>query len=237
MKTLVVMPTYNEAGNINLAVQRLFEHNPSVDLLVVDDSSPDGTGSLADAIALKDKRVTVLHRSGKQGLGAAYLAGFQLAFNQGYEVVVEMDADGSHRAQDLPKLLQKSPDYDLVIGSRYIRGGKTQNWPLHRQWLSRGGNLYARVMLGSKLNDMTAGFRTFRTSFLKTMDLGSINAKGYSFQIEMAYRTLQSGGTAVEVPITFIEREIGVSKMSSDIVKEALMLMTKLGIKRIFLRK
>ena len=237
MKTLVVMPTYNEAGNIQLAVNRLFEHNPNVNLLIVDDSSPDGTGVMADEIALQDKRVSVLHRPGKEGLGAAYISGFAVAFDKGYDVVVEMDADGSHRAQDLPKLLAKSSDYDLVIGSRYVRGGKTENWPIHRQWLSRGGNLYAKILLGSKLNDMTAGFRTFRTSFLKRMDLGSINAKGYSFQIEMAYRTIQSGGTAVEVPITFIEREIGVSKMSSDIVKEALILMTKLGLKRIFLRK
>jgi dolichol-phosphate mannosyltransferase len=148
-----------------------------------------------------------------------------------------MDADGSHRAEDLPKLLAICSDNDLVIGSRYVKGGKTQNWPLHRQWLSRGGNLYAKIMLGSKLNDMTAGFRVFKVSFLKQMDLDTINAKGYSFQIEMAYRTIQAGGRTAEVPITFVEREIGESKMSQDIVTEALALMTKFGIKRIFGRK
>jgi len=213
-------------------VSKLFAHNPDVELLVVDDSSPDGTGDLADAIAAKDKRVKVLHRKGKDGLGAAYIAGFNWAFDHDYEFLVEMDADGSHRAQDLPLLLEVAPNNDLVIGSRYVRGGKTENWPLHRQILSRGGNRYARLMLGGKLNDMTAGFRVFRTSFLKSLDLNAINARGYSFQIEMAYRTLRSGGRAAEVPITFVEREIGDSKMSSDIVREALILMTKLGLRR-----
>jgi dolichol-phosphate mannosyltransferase len=226
------MPTYNESGNIENAVRKLFENNPQVNLLIVDDSSPDGTGELADAIAKEDKRVNVLHRKGKDGLGAAYIAGFKWAFEKDYEFLVEMDADGSHRAQDLPLLLAAAKENDLVIGSRYVRGGKTQNWPLHRQILSRGGNRYARLMLGGKLNDMTAGFRVFRTSFLQALDLSSINARGYSFQIEMAYKTIRSGGRAAEVPITFVEREIGDSKMSSDIVREALILMTKLGLKR-----
>ena len=234
MKTLVIMPTYNESGNIDNAVHNLFTHNPGVDLLIVDDSSPDGTGKMADAIAKSDKRVSVLHRLGKDGLGAAYIAGFKWAFAKDYDFLVEMDADGSHRAQDLPLLLAAAIENDLVIGSRYVRGGKTQNWPLHRQILSRGGNRYARLMLGGRLNDMTAGFRVFRTSFLKSLDLNTINARGYSFQIEMAYRTIRAGGRASEVPITFVEREIGDSKMSSDIVREALILMTKLGIKRIF---
>jgi len=228
------MPTYNEAGNIDSAVHNLFTHNPGVHLLIVDDSSPDGTGKMADAIAKSDKRVSVLHRLGKDGLGAAYIAGFKWAFAKDYDFLVEMDADGSHRAQDLPLLLAAAIENDLVIGSRYVRGGKTQNWPLHRQILSRGGNRYARLMLGGRLNDMTAGFRVFRTSFLKSLDLNTINARGYSFQIEMAYRTIRAGGRASEVPITFVEREIGDSKMSSDIVREALILMTKLGIKRIF---
>jgi dolichol-phosphate mannosyltransferase len=231
------MPTYNEAGNIERATSELFKFNPNVSLLVVDDSSPDGTGALAEQLAAKDKRVSVLHRKDKQGLGAAYIAGFNYAFDLGFDFVVEMDADGSHRAEDLPKLLAICQDNDLVIGSRYVRGGKTQNWPLHRQWLSRGGNIYAKIMLGSKLNDMTAGFRVFRSSFLQGMDLATINAKGYSFQIEMAYRTIQMGGRTYEVPITFVEREIGESKMSGNIVTEALMLMTKFGFKRIFLRK
>jgi dolichol-phosphate mannosyltransferase len=231
------MPTFNEAGNIERATSELFRFNPDVYLLVVDDGSPDGTGELAEQLAAKDKRISVLHRKDKQGLGAAYIAGFNYAFDLGFDFVVEMDADGSHRAEDLPRLLAICQDNDLVIGSRYVRGGKTQNWPLHRQWLSRGGNIYARIMLGSKLNDMTAGFRVFRTSFLQEMDLATINARGYSFQIEMAYRTIQLGGRTAEVPITFIEREIGESKMSGNIVTEALMLMTKFGFRRIFLRK
>jgi len=228
------MPTFNESGNIENAVRNLFLNNPGVDLLIVDDSSPDGTGAMADTIAKDDKRVSVLHRLGKDGLGAAYIAGFKWAFEKDYDFLVEMDADGSHRAQDLPLLLSAAVENDLVIGSRYVRGGKTQNWPLHRKILSRGGNLYARLMLGGKLNDMTAGFRVFRSSFLKSLDLSTINARGYSFQIEMAYRTIRAGGRASEVPITFVEREIGDSKMSSDIVREALVLMTKLGFKRIF---
>jgi dolichol-phosphate mannosyltransferase len=231
------MPTYNEAGNIERATSELFKFNPNVSLLVVDDGSPDGTGALAEQLVAKDERVSVLHRKDKQGLGAAYIAGFNYAFDLGFDFVVEMDADGSHRAEDLPKLLAICQDNDLVIGSRYVRGGKTKNWPIHRQWLSRGGNIYAKIMLGSKLNDMTAGFRVFRSSFLQGMDLATINAKGYSFQIEMAYRTIQLGGRTAEVPITFVEREIGESKMSGNIVTEALMLMTKFGFRRIFLRK
>jgi len=231
------MPTFNEAGNIERATSELVAHNPDVDLLIVDDNSPDGTGEIADRLALNSKKISVLHRKGKEGLGAAYIAGFKYAIEAGYDFIVEMDADGSHRSQDLPKLLAVCENNDLVIGSRYVRGGKTMNWPLHRQWLSRGGNLYAKLMLGSKLNDMTAGFRVFRVSFLESMDLDSINARGYSFQIEMAYRTIRSGAKAVEVPIVFIEREIGESKMSTSIVLEALLLMTKLGLKRVFLRK
>jgi len=231
------MPTFNEAGNIELAASALFKFNPEVNLLIVDDGSPDGTGVIADTLSENNKRITVLHRKDKQGLGAAYIAGFKHAFDLDFDYVVEMDADGSHRAEDLPKLLAICSENDLVIGSRYVPGGKTLNWPLHRQWLSRGGNLYAKIMLGSKLNDMTAGFRVFRVSFLKTMNLASINARGYSFQIEMAYKTVQLGGRTAEVPITFVERVIGESKMSGNIVVEALVLMTKTGLKRIFVRK
>lgn len=234
MKVLVIMPTFNEAGNINHAVEELFLHNANVDLLIVDDDSPDGTGQLADQLALTNNRVKVMHRKEKQGLGAAYIAGFNYGFETGYDYVVEMDADGSHRAIDLPKLLAVCEENDLVIGSRYVKGGQTENWPLHRQWLSRGGNLYAKLMLGTKLNDMTAGFRVFSVPFLKRMDLATINARGYSFQIEMAYRTIRLGGRTAEVPIVFVEREIGESKMSGDIVSEALLLMTKFGLKRLF---
>jgi dolichol-phosphate mannosyltransferase len=230
------MPTFNEAGNINHAIQELFQYNKSVDLLIVDDDSPDGTGKLADQLASTNSQITVMHRKEKQGLGAAYIAGFKRAFESGYDYVVEMDADGSHRAEDLPKLLAVCELNDLVIGSRYVKGGSTENWPLHRQWLSKGGNLFAKMMLGTRLNDMTAGFRVFSVPFLKTMDLESINARGYSFQIEMAYRTIQQGGRVTEVPIVFIEREVGESKMSRAIVIEALVLMTKFGMRRLFRR-
>ena len=234
MKVLVVMPTFNEAGNINHAIEELFKYNQNVDLLIVDDDSPDGTGKLADQLTSTNSRITVLHRKEKQGLGAAYIAGFKRAFDSGYDYVVEMDADGSHRAEDLPNLLAVCESNDLVIGSRYVKGGRTENWPLHRQWLSKGGNLFAKMMLGTRLNDITAGFRVFSVPFLKTMDLESINARGYSFQIEMAYRTIQQGGRVTEVPIVFIEREVGESKMSSAIVIEALVLMTKFGMNRLF---
>ena len=230
------MPTFNEAGNIHHAVEELFKYNPAVDLLIVDDDSPDGTGVLADQLALTNSRIKVMHRKEKQGLGAAYIAGFKFAFDSDYDYVVEMDADGSHRAEDLPKLLAVCQSNDLVIGSRYVTGGSTENWPLHRQWLSKGGNFFAKLMLGSKLNDMTAGFRVFSVPFLKTMNLETINARGYSFQIEMAYRTIKQGGRTEEVPIVFIEREVGESKMSRAIVLEALVLMTKFGIRRLFRR-
>ena len=230
------MPTFNEAGNIHHAVEELFKYNPTVDLLIVDDDSPDGTGVLADQLGSSDSRIKVMHRKEKQGLGAAYIAGFKFAFDSDYDYVVEMDADGSHRAEDLPNLLAACESNDLVIGSRYVKGGSTENWPLHRRWLSKGGNFYAKLMLGTKLNDMTAGFRVFSIPFLRTMNLETINARGYSFQIEMAYRTIQLGGRTAEVPIVFIEREVGESKMSKAIVLEALVLMTKFGIRRLFRR-
>ncbi len=230
------MTTFNEAGNIHHAVEELFKYNPAVDLLIVDDDSPDGTGVMADQLALANSRINVMHRKEKQGLGAAYIAGFKFAFDSDYDYVVEMDADGSHRAEDLPKLLAVCQSNDLVIGSRYVKGGSTENWPLHRQWLSKGGNFYAKLMLGTKLNDMTAGFRVFSVPFLRTMNLKTINARGYSFQIEMAYRTIQQGGRTAEVSIVFIEREVGESKMSRAIVLEALVLMTKFGIRRLFRR-
>ena len=236
MKILVIMPTFNEAGNLTHAVEELYEYNPEVDLLIVDDDSPDGTGLMADDLASKNSHINVLHRKDKQGLGAAYIAGFRYAFDAGFDYIVEMDADGSHRAEDLPKLIAVCESNELVIGSRYVKGGRTEKWPLHRQWLSKGGNFFAKLMLGTKVNDMTAGFRIFSVPFLKTIDLDSINARGYSFQIEMAYRTLRQGGRIAEVPIVFIEREIGESKMSKDIVAEALLLMLKFGLKRLFRR-
>ncbi len=230
-KTLVIMPTYNEALNIVASIDALFQHN-QVDLLVVDDNSPDATAELAKHEAAKRPgKIFVLERSNKEGLGLAYLAAFKWAFAHGYDRVVEMDADGSHRSEDLPKLL--AVDADLVIGSRWIRGGAVANWPAYRKAISRTGNRYAKIMLGTRVNDMTAGFRVYRTDFLKKLELASIAAHGYAFQIEMTWRSLQAGGSVVEVPITFIERERGVSKMNTAIVLEALWLVTKWGLARV----
>jgi dolichol-phosphate mannosyltransferase len=234
VKTLVIMPTYRELETLETAVSALFTHNPDVDLLIVDDNSPDGTGELADALAQRNSRIHVLHRSQKQGLGPAYLAGFEWGTNNGYELLVEMDADGSHRAQDLPKLLAAAPNNDLVIGSRWVPGGRVINWPAHRKAISKFGNLYVRVLLGTKVRDMTAGFRVYETRFLNSLDLASVSAFGYSFQVEMAWKAILAGGRVLEVPITFIEREHGRSKMTTGIVLEALRLVTGWGIKRLF---
>ena len=233
MKTLVVMPTYNEALNLEKTIAGVLEANPQVDILVVDDGSPDDTGAIADRIASANSRVTVLHRAQKSGLGGAYLAGFAAGFERGYEYIVEMDADGSHRAEDLPALLAQAPKHDLVIGSRWVRGGKVVNWPLGRQLLSRGGNLYSRLALGTSVRDLTAGFRCFDAKFLQSLDLGTVSSSGYSFQVELALRVIRAGGRVVEVPITFVERELGESKMSGAIVNEAMKFVTKQGINRI----
>ena len=232
-KTLVIMPTYNERLNLEHTVEELFKHNGSVHLLIVDDNSPDRTGELADQIASKSNAVFVLHREAKNGLGSAYLAGFEWAFAREYEFIVEMDADGSHRAADLPALLAHH-DADLVIGSRWIKGGAVLNWPLSRKLISRSGNLYTRIMLGTSIKDMTAGFRVYRRELLQRLELNEVASHGYSFQVEMAWRSIQKNAKVIEVPITFVERELGVSKMNSAIVLEALWLVTKWGIARIF---
>lgn len=230
-KTLVIMPTYNEALNIVDSINSLFQHN-EVDLLVVDDNSPDATAQIAKQQASKRPgKIFVLERSNKEGLGRAYLDAFNWAFSHGYDRVVEMDADGSHRSIDLPKLLQV--DADLVIGSRWVAGGAVANWPAYRKAISRIGNRYAKLMLGTKVNDMTAGFRVYRTDFLKRLELDSIAAHGYAFQVEMTWRSIKAGGSVAEVPITFVERELGVSKMNTAIVIEALWLVTKWGVARI----
>lgn len=232
MKTLVIMPTYNESGSIRTIVEHLVATVNSVDLLIVDDNSPDGTGRIADEIAAANPRINVLHRTEKNGLGPAYLAGFAWGFEHGYEYLVEMDADGSHRAEDLLKMLEVAPNNDLVIGSRWVRGGKVVNWPLSRQIISRTGNVYARVMLGAGIHDITAGFRVFRASFLQSLDLNSIASAGYSFQVEMAWRCFKAKARIQEVPITFVERVAGSSKMSQKIVLEALWRVTKWGFER-----
>jgi glycosyltransferase involved in cell wall biosynthesis len=232
MKTLVIMPTYNEALNIEHSVKALFKHNPAVSLLIVDDASPDGTGQLADKLALANQQITVLHRSAKTGLADAYKAGFSWGLENKFDLLIEMDADGSHRAEDLPKLLAKSSTHELVIGSRWVAGGKVENWPRYRLLLSRGGNTYAKFMLGSKIKDMTAGFRVYQAQLLERLNLEDLAAHGYSFQVEMTRKCEQIHASIAEVPITFVEREHGISKMSRAIVFEAMWLVTKLGFRR-----
>lgn len=232
-KHLVVLPTYNELESLPVVLERLFAHNPQVSVLIVDDASPDGTGELADRMAKADARIQVLHREAKNGLGAAYIAGFRLGLSQGFDYLIEMDADGSHRSQDLVKLLEASTSADLVIGSRWVRGGAVENWAWHRVALSRFGNLYARTLLGVNIRDMTAGFRVFRADLLVKLIETEVASAGYSFQIEMAWRASKVGAAITEVPITFVEREFGSSKMSSAIVREALWLITRWGLKRL----
>ena len=230
LKTLIIVPTYNEIVNLPIIVAGILKHAPEVNILVADDASPDGTGALADTLAANEPRIKVMHRTEKAGLGAAYLAGFAWGTERGYDVLVEMDADGSHRPEDLPALLKAAETADLAIGSRWVKGGSVVNWPLSRKLMSRGGNTYANIMLRSGINDMTAGFRAYKTSFLNSLDLAGVAARGYGFQVEMAWRSKRAGGKIVEVPITFVERIHGESKMSSGIVVEALWLVTKWGL-------
>jgi len=227
----MVVPTYNEAANIGWIVERLRRAEPAVDVLIVDDGSPDGTGDLADELAAADAQVHVLHRTEKAGLGAAYLHGFGWALDQGYDVIGEMDADGSHQPEELHRLLDALAGADLVIGSRYVRGGSVVNWPLRRQLLSRGGNLYVRLLLGVGIHDATAGYRVFRRSTLEKVDLATVEAVGYVFQTDLATRTVRAGLVVREVPIQFIERVRGASKMSPTIASESLKLVTRWGLK------
>ena len=230
-RVVMVVPTYNERDNLAWIVGRLRAATPAVDVLVVDDGSPDGTGKLADELAAADPQVTVLHRAEKAGLGAAYLHGFSVALERGYDVVGEMDADGSHQPEQLPLLLTALADADLVIGSRWVPGGSVVNWPLSRKVLSVGGNLYARVLLGIPLRDVTAGYRVFRSTTLKAIDLDSVESAGYIFQTDLAFRTLRAGLRVVEVPIEFVERVRGESKMSRDVATESLRRITSWGLR------
>lgn len=229
-KVAVLIPTYNERENLPLIVRRVREQAPELDVVVLDDNSPDGTGAVADELAAEDEQVKVIHRTSKAGLGAAYLDGFGWALANGYDAVLEMDADGSHRPEHLPAMLAAAQDADVVIGSRWIRGGSVVNWPVHRKALSVGGNLYTKVLLGMPVNDATAGYRVYRTEALRVMGLDDVASHGYCFQVDLTRRAVRAGLTVVEVPITFIEREIGVSKMSRDIMTESLQRITAWGL-------
>ena len=229
-RVLVCIPTYNERDNLPLIVRRVRDSVPGADMLVLDDSSPDGTGDVADELATADPRVQVLHRPGKEGLGVAYLDGFAWALDRGYDVIVEMDADGSHLPEQLPELLAALEYSDVVIGSRWVRGGSVVNWPLHRKALSVGANLYTRVLLGMGVNDATAGYRAYRASALRAMGLDHVASQGYCFQVDLTQRAVRRGLRVIEVPITFVEREIGTSKMSGDIIRESLRRITAWGL-------
>lgn len=229
-RVLVVIPTYDEAENLPRIVARVRAAVPDADILVADDNSPDGTGKVADLLAEHDAAVHVLHRRGKEGLGAAYLAGFAWALERDYGVVVEMDADGSHRPEDLPRMLLALEDADLVLGSRWVPGGSVVNWPRRRLLLSRGGNTYARLALGVDIRDITGGYRAFRRHTLEVLDLSEVASQGYCFQVDLAWRAVKAGLTVREVPITFVERELGTSKMSGSIVREALVRVTQWGV-------
>ncbi|WP_460793627.1 polyprenol monophosphomannose synthase [Nocardioides pacificus] len=226
----MVVPTFNEAANLEPIVRRVRAATPAVHVLVVDDASPDGTGDIADRLAADDPQVHVLHRHAKDGLGAAYLAGFRWALDAGYDVVGEMDADGSHQPEELPVLLAALEDADLVIGSRWVAGGSVENWPLRRELLSRGGNLYVRLLLGIGVHDATAGFRVFRRAALEKIDLASVQSTGYVFQTDLAWRTLDAGLRVTEVPIRFVERVHGESKMTAAVATESLRRITSWGL-------
>jgi dolichol-phosphate mannosyltransferase len=229
-RILVIVPTYNEADNITAVAGRLRAAVPEAHLLIADDNSPDGTGKLADEMAESDEHIHVLHRPGKQGLGAAYLAGFRWGIERDYDVLVEMDADGSHRPEELPRLLTALEQADLVLGSRWVPGGRVVNWPRSREWLSRAGSAYSRFMLRLPVRDATGGYRAFRTETLTGLGLEEVQSQGYCFQVDLARRAVAAGFKVAEVPITFVEREHGVSKMSRAIVIEALWRVTAWGL-------
>ena len=230
-RVLVVVPTYNEAENLQAILDRLRDAVPAAHALVVDDGSPDGTGDLADELAAADPRVHVLHRTTKAGLGPAYVAGFRWAREHGYDVVVEMDADGSHAPEQLPRLLAALADADLVLGSRYVPGGEVADWPLHRLLLSRAGNVYTRRALRMPLTDATGGYRAARGELIDRLPFEDVASEGYCFQVDWAWRAVRAGARVVEVPISFTERAFGRSKMSGSIVGEALVRVTVWGLK------
>lgn len=235
-KSIIIVPTYNEIESLPKMINEVFKLVPDVDLLVVDDNSPDGTGQWADEKAKSDKRVKVIHREKKNGLGPAYIEGFQWANSQNYDYMIEMDADLSHRPKDLVKLLEKAysdNSIDLVIGSRWVKGGGTKNWSFKRIMLSKMGSLWSRFWLGLSIRDITAGFRVYsKKALFEKIDLSKIDASGFGFQIDMTFNLSLARGSIVEVPILFVERELGVSKISNDIVTEALMMVVKKGLNK-----
>jgi dolichol-phosphate mannosyltransferase len=232
MKTLIIIPTYNELDNLRPLLHEIFTYAPKTDILIVDDNSPDGTGDLADEIHDRNAQVHVLHRPGKQGLGTAYVAGFKYSIEHGYDAAFEMDADFSHDPRYLPDFLKAIEDADLVIGSRYIPGGDTPNWSLLRRFISGGGNIFARFMLGIPVHDCTAGYRCYRREVLEHIDLDTIQSQGYAFQIELAYRVMKHGFKIVETPIVFQDRRVGKSKMSRKIVIEGFTYVLKARFRR-----
>lgn len=233
-KALVIIPTYNEVENLRSIAGRVL--GQGVDLLIVDDDSPDGTGALADDLSAESGRIHVLHRARKSGLGTAYCEGFAWGLDRGYGIFVELDGDGSHQPEQLGRLLDRMPTADMVIGSRWVAGGSVVNWPLHRALLSRAGSLYARVALKLPFRDLTGGYRAYSAHALRQIDLGSISSQGYCFQIDMLWHAYRSGLRIDEVPITFVEREFGVSKMSPAIVREAILNVTLWGLESLSAR-
>lgn len=235
MKVAICIPTYNERESLPGLLDRTRAAVPDADVLVIDDNSPDGTGALADDRARRDPQIHVMRRTAKEGLGRAYLAGFEWAIERGYSHVCEMDADGSHRPEQLVDLLARADAWDkpeLVIGSRWTDGGEVVNWPKHRELLSRAGNLYIKIWLNLPAKDATAGFRVYRADALKRLDFAAVESKGYFFQVDMTLKMTDMGARIAEVPISFVEREAGTSKMSGNIVQEAFLRATKLGIER-----
>jgi dolichol-phosphate mannosyltransferase len=231
-RIVIVMPTYNERQNLESIAGRVRAALPEADLLVVDDNSPDGTGDIADKLAEVDPHVQVMHRTDKAGLGKAYIAGFGWALERGYDVIMEMDADGSHQPEHLPALVGALDGADLSVGSRWVRGGKVVNWPRSREVLSRGANIYIQVMLGLGVRDATAGFRAYRAATLRTISLDQVESTGYCFQVDLTRRVAAAGLRIVEVPITFVEREHGASKMSNSIILEAFWRVAQWGVSR-----
>lgn len=230
MKILTIIPTYDEIEALPITLDRLQAAVPETDVLVVDDNSPDGTGDYVEELAAKDSRIHVLHRTAKNGLGGAYIAGFRWGLDRGYDALIELDADGSHQPEQLPDLIAALDRADLVIGSRWVDGGGVVNWPLHRKLISRAGSLYSRTLLGLSVRDITAGYRVFRREALESIDFDEVESVGYGFQVDMTFRLARQGRTIVEVPITFVERTLGASKMSGDIVVEAMLNVTRWGL-------